>query len=336
MLALKYRGTADARNSAAPSSTGQARSLPSLRGYTGRSTVKPINTNNFSTDRSLDMATVKWGACRLQPFGVLLKSCMQDGFGDEKRRKITQENLADALGLTGVDSISKWVNGKGYPEKGRFNTLMTFLSAGEVEPARLQRLNQLREAYENRPKTTTVKLDTPVGTFNFARTRTLTIVAVLLALTPLAPFVWEKLSADQVVTTRELVTEWKNEPAWREIRSGIVARTDQRETLGDVMALMEPAEADALLLDYITALVDGSGTQKNLRAEFDEVLDFFERAKRCVDAGGCDKRSLVTYLGEDANAFWRNFDVYILNERTPETGYGEGLETVARWWQEGR
>lgn len=335
MLALKYRGTTDAQIVAARSLGGQVCALSTLRGYLGRSTVKSINTRHFSTDRSSDMATVKWGACRLQPFGVLLKSCMQDGFGDEKRRKITQENLADALGLTGVDSISKWVNGKGYPEKGRFNTLMAVLSADEVEPPRLQRLEQLRVAYENRPKTTTVKIDTPVGAFHFARTRSLTILAVLLALAPLAPFVWEKLSAEQVTTTPEVVERWDKTP-WRVLRNEIAARTAQRETLATLVAGMDHAEAQTLLLDYVKGFVDGSGTGKNLRSEFDEVLDFFEVATRCVDAGDCSKGGVLTYLGEPANAFWQNFDIYILDKRMPETGYGEGLETVARWWQEDR
>ena len=40
---------------------------------------------------------------------------------------------------------------------------------------------------------------------------------------------------------------------------------------------------------------------------FDMITEFFERAKKCIDLGGCEKESLVNLLSDDARTFYGFF-----------------------------
>lgn len=310
-----------------------------------RGLVKRINSRRWIldvTDRpASDLQKKTWSACRLKPFGEILRSCLQDGFGNPERRKVTHESLVDPLGLSGVDAISNWVNSRAYPNEARFKKLMEFLSKGETEPARLARLKQLKAAFDNKPSRASVKIDTPIGTFHFGYTPILAAVAIGLAAIPLVPMLLTWAERDEhgpVVTQQTLVDRWELDTsatgrAWRELRAAIAAGKRHEATLTNTMSMLSEDEARQAYLDFVTGLVEGSGPDNSLRAELDEVAGYFEVVTRCVSNDDCSQVDMVSYVGQPADALWKNFEIYIDALNAGGGTYGDGWRTIAGWWQ---
>lgn len=285
---------------------------------------------------------LNWGACRQRPFGTILKECMAQGLGDPSQRPIKQQNIADDLGLGGVDAIGNWVRGKGFPEKGRFERLCDLLSKDESDPKRLALIKELRVAHQDRSRKNSVKIDTPAGTFHFAFTRGLAAIAVLMAMTPLVPVLgpWIGFKSEPpATTTAELVARWEVEKsavgkAWRDIRATLALTEGQQSVLAETLAILPKGEAEELRERFVAGLVDGAEPGQGLRFQLDEVIGFFDTVSNCVNAGNCQTGAVIQYLGEPAATFWTNFGGYIEARRPGDADYGDGLEAVAGWYVE--
>lgn len=59
--------------------------------------------------------------------------------------------------------------------------------------------------------------------------------------------------------------------------------------------------------------------------QFDLINEFFQRARKCVNVGGCDKETLVDLLDEEAHTFYVYFFPKIAERQVVEDYSSDGL-----------
>lgn len=283
-----------------------------------------------------------FGLERLRPFGDILRECLKQGFGDEKRLSIKHDNLVEPLMLADSNMISKWVNNKSLPETGRFKNLYTILSKGEDEPTRIAVLDALREAHKVKRSSVEFRLTTPFGEHIFSKkAASSAMVAVVgavavafLGVAALLPSQSTQADNMQAYINRFEDSNSAVGSARIEISEALWRSEPQMKVLEQLMRRLPHEQAAAERRAFVDALIDGSRETDGLRAEVNAILEFFGSVARCVEARECDRGRAVTYFGPYADRFWANFGPSILARRARAPDYGAEVAAIAFKWRE--
>ena len=138
----------------------------------------------------------------------------------------------------------------------------------------------------------------------------------------------------RVANTLDYVSEFRDGRsrtglAVKQISEAMWRDADQIREFQWLAGQLPPDQRDEAIRTMIAKFIYGTDESPGLRSEVDEIVSFFEALTICMEARLCDRATARAFFADYADVFWRNFDVYLVDQRALVADYAEGVERFA-------